>query len=237
MIKAVLLDIDNTLFSFDGYVQYSMKHGFEKYGLRPFEDWMPSVFHRINNELWGRIEKGTLTFEELGQIRWNLVFRELDIEFDGVAFEQYFRKELVWSAIPEEGAIDLVKYLSSRYILGIASNGPYAQQVNRLKIAGILDDFQYIFVSEKIGASKPAKDFFQSCFEEMNRQSGKTDRKKEIIRPEEVMIIGDSMSSDMAGGIGFGMKTCFYNRKGITLPVNSGVDYVVKKLEEIENIL
>ena len=237
MIKAVLLDIDNTLFSFDGYVQYSMKHGFEKYGLRPFEDWMPSVFHRINNELWGRIEKETLTFEELGQIRWNLVFRELDIEFDGVAFEQYFRKELVWSAIPEEGAIDLVKYLSSRYILGIASNGPYAQQVNRLKIAGILDDFQYIFVSEKIGASKPAKDFFQSCFEEMNRQSGKTDRKKEIIRPEEVMIIGDSMTSDMAGGISFGMKTCFYNRKGITLPENSGVDYVVNKLKEIENIL
>ena len=105
MIKAVLLDIDNTLFSFDGYVQYSMKHGFEKYGLRLFEDWMPSVFHRINNELWGRIEKGTLTFEELGKIRWNLVFRELGIVFDGVVFEQYFRKELFWSAIPEDGEI------------------------------------------------------------------------------------------------------------------------------------
>ncbi|MCI6731838.1 MAG: HAD family hydrolase [Lachnospiraceae bacterium] len=237
MIKAVLLDIDNTLFSFDGYVQYSMKHGFEKYGLRLFEDWMPSVFHRINNELWGRIEKGTLTFEELGKIRWNLVFRELGIVFDGVVFEQYFRKELFRSAIPEDGALDLVTYLSGRYILGIASNGPYAQQVNRLKIAGIHEKFQYIFVSEKLGVSKPAKAFFQSCLEEMNRQTGITDRKKEIIRPEEVMIIGDSMSSDMTGGIGFGMKTCFYNRKGITLPENSGVDYVVRELKEIENIL
>lgn len=86
-MKAVFLDIDNTLLSFDGYVKQTMKEGFEHFGLKPYEPYMFDVFIRENTKLWRQIEQGTLVFEELEKIRWNIIFKCLDIEFDGTVFE------------------------------------------------------------------------------------------------------------------------------------------------------
>ena len=104
LIKVVLLDIDNTLLSFSGYVKEAMRDGFSLFGLKPYTEDMFTVFERINNSLWGRLEEGTLTFEELVKCRWNLIFKELGIDFDGIVFEEYFQKELFYSAVPEDGA-------------------------------------------------------------------------------------------------------------------------------------
>lgn len=90
MIKAILLDIDNTLLDFDAYVKDSMKSGFKKFGLGTYKDSDYNTFTVINNGLWHEIEEGTLTFEELKKIRWNKVFDALGISFDGVLFEKYF---------------------------------------------------------------------------------------------------------------------------------------------------
>lgn len=231
MIKAVFLDIDNTLLSFEEYVKESMKTGFERFGLPPYEEGMFPVFERINNELWRQIEQGTLTLRQLQQIRWNHIFQALGIEGDGIAFEQYFRDCLFESAILEPGAMELLDHLKGRYMLCAASNGPYEQQVNRLRVGGMLPYFSHLFISEKIGVSKPAATFFDACFRELNRDG------EETIRPSEVMMIGDSLTSDIAGGIAAGMKTCFYNRKFSIVPEGMAPDYVVNSLEDISNIL
>lgn len=135
------------------------------------------------------------------------------------------------SAIPEDGAIELVKYLHNKYILCVASNGPYMQQVNRLKISGILPYFSDLFISEEIGSLKPSEKFFNTC---INRLNSKTEQK---IQPYEIMIIGDSLSSDMLGGIQFGMQTCFYNPNKKTIPCGMKLNYNVSSLREIESIL
>lgn len=231
MIKAVFLDIDNTLLSFEAYVKEAMKNGFEKYGLRPYEEWMFPVFETVNNGLWRQIEEATLAFEELQRIRWNRVFEALDISFDGIVFEKFFRQYLNESAIPEAGAMELLQYLDGRYVLCAASNGPYVQQVNRLRIGGMLDYFSCVFVSEKIGVSKPAKAFFDAALEELN-----ADRKTPIL-PEEIMMVGDSLSSDMSGARNYGMKTCFYNKKMAAIPEDEKLDYIVSSLDEIPGIL
>ena len=93
------------------------------------------MFHRENNKLWRRIEEGTLTFPELEKIRWNNVFAALDMDFDGVVFEKYFRTALHESAIPVNGARELLEALRGRYLLAAASNGPYEQQLHRLALA------------------------------------------------------------------------------------------------------
>ena len=100
MLKVVLFDIDNTLLSFDGYVKESMKTGFKKFGIGPYEDEMFPVFNKINSSLWQLLEKGELDFDELQKIRWNLIFERLGISADGIAFEKYFRECLFESAIP-----------------------------------------------------------------------------------------------------------------------------------------
>lgn len=230
MIKAVFLDVDNTLLSFDGYVIESMKSGFAKFGLRAYEDWMFQTFGQVNTGLWHDLEKGLITFDDIQRVRWNLIFKELGIDFDGVRFEEYFRDCLFESAIEEDGALELVKYLSGKYVLCSASNGPYGQQVNRLKKAGMFEYFTDMYISEDIGAPKPSKEFFEESMKRLNAKAG------EVIAPEEVIIIGDSLTSDIKGGVDYGMKTCFYNPQGKDVPADIGIDYVVGTLKEIMKI-
>jgi len=229
MIKALLLDIDDTLLDFHAYVRTAANEGFEEFGLGVYTDEMFAVFTEINNGLWHQLEKGEITFEELKRTRWNKVFDALGISFDGVMFEEHFRKKLFHSGIPMEGAVEALEYLKDRYILCAASNGPYEQQVNRLRVAGMLEYFSHLFISEKIGASKPSKEFFDHCMTELNRDSA--------VLPGEVMIIGDSLSSDIVGGIRSGMKTCFFDRKAFGDAEGLAVDHVITSLDEIRGFL
>ena len=177
-----------------------------------------------------QIEEGTLTFPELEKIRWNKVFAALDITFDGTVFEKYFRTALRESAIPVEGAKELLETLHSRYTLAAASNGPYEQQLHRLALAGMKDCFTYFFISERIGASKPSPLFFDAAFREVN------EGREVPVTAAEAVIIGDSLTSDMAGGRGYGMKTVYYRRPGAA-PANDSVDVTVEELRAIPALL
>lgn len=231
MIKVVFIDIDDTLLSFSGYVKQAMKDGFKKYGFREYDETMYQTFNEVNSGLWRQIEDGTLTFSELKKIRWNMVFKELDIDFDGEEFEAYFREELSHSAIVEPGAKELLEYLSKRYVLCAASNGPHDQQVNRLRIGKLYDFFNYFYISEKVGAQKPSREFFDYCIKDLSENGIKG------LLPEEIMIIGDSVSADMLGGKQYGMKTCLYNVNNKYSEKALEADYMVDSLLEVMNIL
>ena len=167
-MQMIFIDIDNTLLDFDAYIRQTMREGFAHFGLKPYEPYMEAVFHRENGKLWRQIEQGTLTFRELEEIRWNNVFRALNIDFDGQVFEKYFRAALYDSAIPVDGAMELLEALHGKYPLAVASNGPYDQQLHRLELAGMKRYFDWFFVSERLGASKPARAFFDVAFAALN---------------------------------------------------------------------
>ena len=209
MIKAFFIDVDNTLLDFDAYVYDTMQQGFRKFSLRQFEPWMADVFHVENNKLWRALEDGRITFAKLQQIRWNTIFDKLGIEFDGILFETYFRNQLRESAVPVAGAYELLAVLKKRgALLCVASNGPYEQQMNRLRLAGMTGYFDYFFISEDIGFSKPSEEFFTESFQRLNEDKTAA----EVIRPEECVMLGDSLTSDMAGGRSCGMHTVFFSR-------------------------
>lgn len=231
MIKVVFVDVDNTLLSFSEYVKESMKDGFARFGLKPYTESMFPVFEKINNSLWRQIEQGTISYEELMKVRWNRIFEELDIHFEGEVFEEFFRERLFDSAIPEQGAMELLEHLSRRYLLCVVSNGPYKQQINRLRIGKMYDYFAHFFISSQIGAQKPSRAFFDYCFGKL-RASGFPE-----LLPEETMIIGDSISSDIAGGIEYGMHTCLYQKEKVSGENAFKADYVVTNLAEIKQIL
>ena len=231
MIKVILLDIDNTLLSFDDCVIQTMKSGFEKFKIGIYNDDMFRVFNQINTSLWQDIENGKIDLEELEKKRWNMIFERLGFSADGEAFEDYFKKRLFESAIPVEGATEMLEYLQGKYILCAASNGPYLQQINRLKKSGMLPFFSDLFISEEIGSSKPSGKFFKVC---INRLAHKL---KQEINPDEIMIIGDSLSSDIVGGIQFGIQTCYYNPKQKTIMSEIKPDFTVTSLSEIKSIL
>lgn len=235
MIKAVFIDIDNTLLDFDAYVKSAMKNGFQKFHLGEYNEDVYRVFERINLGMWRKLEEGSITFEELMQTRWNNVFAALNISFDGCRFEKYFRECLFGSAIPIDGAKNLLDYLKDRYVLCVASNGPYEQQINRLKTGNMLSYFSNCFISEKVGASKPSKEFFSRCIFELNEER-KLRGESEIL-PSEIMMIGDSLTADMAGAIDSGLKTCFFDKRQSGKTIDLPIDCKVDALEEIRGIL
>ncbi|MBR2742787.1 MAG: HAD-IA family hydrolase [Clostridia bacterium] len=235
MIKAVFIDIDNTLLDFDAYAAESMREGFEKFGLPPYEPAMLPVFKSLNEEFWRMIERGELDLEGLRRDRWNIIFRALGISFDGETFEAFFRERLFSSAIPVEGAHAMLSYLAPKYILCAASNGPYEQQMNRLRLAKMDGYFKFFFISGEMGLSKPSRAFFDAAIGRIN--AAERDAGGPEIRSDEMMIIGDSLSSDIAGGRACGLKTCLFDPRRTLMPGAPAPDYVIHELHEVRGIL
>ena len=223
MIKAIFIDIDGTLLDFEACVEESMRLGLIERGV-DYKAEMLETFHSINDGLWRDLEQGKLTFERLLEIRWATVFAELGIELDGPEFEKYFRARLHKSAIPMSGSYEMLEYLSEKYRLFAASNGPHEQQVERLRKADMLKYFEEVFTSGLIGAEKPSADFFTYCFE-----------KAGDIKPEESIMLGDSLTSDMKGGNAFGMETIWLNLKNEEKP--DYIDREIKFLDEVKDII
>ena len=230
-IKVLFLDIDNTLLDFDAGAAWGMEQCFRRAGLEYSPEMFP-VFTEENNKIWQRIERKELTMDDLFFIRWQAILVHLGLEADGVEMEKEFRRLLHLTAVPVEGAMEILEYLYQKnYCLCAASNGPYDQQINRLKSADMLKYFTYCFVSEKIGVDKPGKQFFDGCMKEFPG-----------IYPSECMMIGDSLTADIAGGQAYGMSTCWFVHSGdkaTAEKINGGkvADHIIYKLKELKNIL
>lgn len=224
MITTVFIDIDDTLLDFNESAKEAIKIIMDKNNLR----YTPVVFDtflNINNMLWDKIEKGTLTKSELFEIRWNMIFNELGINFDGKIFEDIFRARLSDCAVPVPHAKELLEYLHRKYTVYAASNAILKQQEKRLSKAGMLKYIDKMFISDQLGFFKPSRDFFDVCFSQLPNLS-----------VDKAIIIGDSATADINGGADYGLKTCWFNRSGMS---HKGVkaDYIVSSLDEIFDIL
>jgi len=235
VIRAVLLDLDNTLLDFHLCARQAMQQGFAQVGLLYSEEKF-ETFTQINNMLWRQIEEGTLTKAELHRVRWQIIFEALGIVYDGEAFEHIFFENLCRSNVKIPGADALLEHLSrKKYLLAAASNAAMHQQTGRLERAGLLRYFSHIFVSEELGAQKPQKAFFDSCFSALC-----TDLPD--LKPSEMILIGDSLTADVAGGHAWGMQTIWFCPQAETesdedCALRGQADYTVHTLEEICHIL
>ena len=225
MIKAVLIDIDDTLLDFRKSAEKAIYLCFKKYGLE-FNQNVIQTFHTINDELWLRIERKEITKQDMYGLRWVSIFKELGITLDGFEMENLFRSTLSGIAEPVDNAYDLLVYLYEKYPLYAASNSSFEHQRKRMTQSDMLKYFQKMFVSENVGALKPAKEFFDFCFAEMGNPN-----------PNEVVIIGDSLTSDIIGGVNYGLETIWFNPNNKDLPPNLSPTYTVNDLREIKNIL
>ena len=222
MIKYILIDIDGTLLDFEGAVEESIKTCSAIHGITMPHDIL-DIFHPINNDLWNKIEKGELDITGLRRIRWNTVFEKTGINYDGEKFEKDFYSELTSSAIPMEGALELLEYLSEKYVIFAATNAETDQQICRLRKCGMLPYLQGIFTSEMLGEAKPSPLFFEKCLLELGSPE-----------KESVIMIGDSEIADIFGAHSVNIKTCQFSKSGAFSPL---ADFKVTELESIKKIL
>lgn len=220
----VFIDIDDTLLDFTKCANDTIKSACNKFGV-PYTTTLVDTFHPINLDLWHRLEKKEVTKEKLFDTRFQIVFDKLGIKADGIAFETAFRENFHESAILVDGARDLLEYLRSKYKVYVASNASMHQQTNRMKRAELDGYIDGYFVSEEIGFPKPQKEFFDACFKALPD-----------VKPQDVVMIGDSLSADIKGACEYGLKTIWYNHRN---EPTAGVkcDYIVSRLSEVKNIL
>ncbi len=214
----------NTILDFDACSKKSMINAFSVFSLE-YKEEMFDVFYKKNKELWEEVERGNLTVPKLYEIRWNTIFELLGTSADGIAVEKVFHKGIEEGYEKMEGAEEFLSYLSAKFKVYAASNAPYHQQKTRLYNAELLTYFSDLFVSEEIGFQKPSFEFFDYCIKALN------------LKPEEIIIIGDSLTADIKGGIAAGLKTCWFNPKKAPLPEGVKPDFQISDLREIKNIL
>lgn len=220
MYKYILCDLDNTILDFKKGEECAIKRVFESEGVT-FSNELYTRYHDINIGLWRELEAGKVDKRHVLTHRFEVFFKTLDIDVDGAVKEQIFRENINNSHDLVDGALQFLYYLKSKgYILCTATNGVFYTQMKRMKDAGILDYFTHHFISEEIGFEKPHHNFFKHCIETL----GVTDL-------SQVLMIGDTYTSDIIGAQRFGIDSCYYGVKQVD------ATYHIEKLSEIENIL
>lgn len=223
--KIVLLDLDNTIIDFNECARHSIMNIFEELGFS-YTEKVFETFICENVKIWKRLEKGEITKAELRANRWNIILGKLGIEYDGTIIEEKFENGVAQGAFAVEGAYELLDYLYPKYELYIVSNGFRFVQESRLKIGDFRKYFKDIFLSEDIGVQKPAKEFFDYCFEKLEQP-----------KKEDVILIGDSLSADIIGGLNYTIDCIWFNKNGDKLPESIEPTYIVDRLKDIEKIL
>lgn len=223
--STLLFDVDGTLLDFHAAEQTGFRQVLQSCGVEP-SDELVIRYHNISKNYWKAFERGEISRDQIMGSRFVDFFRTLGITVDGQTQEHIFRNELDQSAVLMEGAIELCEYLKNRYHMYIVTNGVSETQYKRLAASGLDKYFDDIFVSEDTGSHKPDKLYFDYCFTRIPDAE-----------PEEMLIIGDTLSSDIKGGNAAGIDTCWYNPDKLGRKEGIRVDYEIRKLVELKKIL
>jgi len=223
MIKNILFDLDNTLFDFYNSEKKALTKTLISFGITPGEK-MLLRYSEINLAYWKLLEQGKLTRDQVKVGRYRQLFEEYNIEKSPEQVTKFYENALSSEADLMEGAYELLEYLYGKYRLYVVSNGTFVCQQGRMGKAGITNFFEDYFISQQIGCEKPQKEFFDYCF-------GKIPHFKH----SETIIVGDSFSADIIGGINAGIKTVWFNPCGEKAP--SAPDYEIHALSELITLL
>lgn len=225
MIKAVLLDADDTLLDFHKAEHESLKKTLLTTGIEP-SDQIIELYSGINKRHWEMLERGELSRAEVLIKRFETFFAALGVEGDPQRTQDLYATYLSQGHWFVPGAIELLDALHGKYKLYLVTNGNAKVQQGRLASAGIAHYFEDIFISELIGCTKPSKDFFDYCFSKMPPY-----------KKDEIIIIGDSLTSDIQGGRNAGIHTCWFNPCGNRGREDIVPEHTVSALAEIPELL
>lgn len=225
MIRNVLFDLDDTLFDFHKAEKIALTKTLVHFGIDPTEETL-ALYSTINAAHWKRLELGEISREEVKVGRYRELFKTIGIECDPVKATAYYESMLAIGHYFMPGAPELLEELYGKYRLYIVSNGTAKVQEGRIGSSGIAKYMDGIFISQILGANKPDKQFFDICFAEIPDFS-----------LSETVIIGDSLSSDIKGGINAGITTVWFNPKGIENDNDIKPDYTIKELSEVPGLL
>lgn len=227
MIKTLLWDIDGTLLNFEKSEKYAIKKCFEIFSVGECTDEMVARYSLINRKYWEMLERGEITKPQVLRMRFEEFFETEGIAFDRVDdFNKEYQVRLGDKVFFSDNALETVTSLKGKVRQYAVTNGTAVAQSRKLTRSGLIKIFDDVFISDEIGYEKPTVEFFDAV-----------QRKTGPFKKDEVMIIGDSLTSDMQGGNNADIICCWYNPLNLENKNKLKIDYEIKDIGEIPNIL
>lgn len=222
----IFWDVDGTLLDFSYGQKRALAHCFRSIGRELTEDIL-ACYEEINHSYWAKLELGEITKAELLVKRFQDLFRELGVaDVDAADFNRDYLETLSNIYEYKDDSLTICQSLHGRVKQYVITNAVSATQRKKLRLAGFAEVMDDIFISEEIGVPKPQKEFFEYCLEHVEEK----DR-------EKILIIGDSLSSDIKGGINAGIPTCWYRDDDVKNTTEYIPDYEISDLHRIYDIL
>lgn len=198
----ILFDLDGTLLDFARTEEKAFELAFEKLRI-PSSRAIYERYSAINDELWKSFERKEITKDEIGRLRFSKLFAEEEISADGVACNEIFKEFVSQSDYKFDGVDGMLNELICKgYQLYAVTNGTEWIQQRRLANTGLDKLFKGVFVSEKIGKQKPEREYFDYVFANIEEKD-----------KQKILIVGDSLTSDIQGGINAKIDCCYFGTK------------------------
>ncbi|MFQ5855629.1 MAG: YjjG family noncanonical pyrimidine nucleotidase [Anaerolineae bacterium] len=223
--KWILFDADGTLFDYDRAESTALEKTFQQMGHR-FESRYTEAYRRINGQIWLDFEQGKISQDRLRVKRFELLFEAVNVESDPLEFSERYLKNLADGSDLIEGAEDTISALYGKVGLVVITNGLKDVQRPRLAKSAIGDYLAEVVISEEVGAAKPDRRIFDVAFSRMGNP-----------KKDEVLIVGDSLTSDIKGGNEYGIDTCWFNPTQTPCYHDVEIQYEISSLSELLTIV
>jgi len=224
--EIIIFDADDTLFDFRKSERDAFKNAMVEFNIEYDENYHLKIYSDINTAIWKEFEDGLITQKELKVERFKRLSDKLNIDFDEVEFAKSYMKHLSFASFLYDNSMDLIESLHKNYRLSIITNGLTEVQDNRIRKSAIAKYFENIVISEEVQVSKPDPKIFELTLNIMKY----TDKSK-------ILMVGDSLTSDIQGGINFGIDTCWFNPDKITNKTGMKPNYEISNLMDLKDIL
>lgn len=225
MLEFLLIDLDDTILDFKMAERVALSKTLAQFGLTPTDE-VCLRYSAINKAHWEMLERKEITRAQLRPGRFEVLFKEYGMDVDAAQCANTYEGNLSQGSFFLPGAREVLPTLKEKYKLYIVSNGNLHVQQGRLRHAEILPYFDGCFISEEMGASKPDPIFFRNCFARIPD-----------FEFSRAMIVGDSLTSDILGGIRAGIRTCWVNPQGLPHPEDVRPDYQIQALSQLPDLL
>jgi YjjG family noncanonical pyrimidine nucleotidase len=222
----LFFDADGTLFDYNRAEATAFRKSFETLQF-PFEEDYLAVYQKINHDLWKALERHEITPAVLRVRRFELLLEALKLKGSADDLNIAYVEQLGLCTDLMDGAYEVLQALHRNSRIAIVTNGLDAVQRNRLMHSTIQPFITELIISEEVGAAKPHPAFFDAAFARIGSPA-----------KSDVLIVGDSLTSDMQGGADYGIDTCWYNPGGEIKPegfsIKNEIESLIQLLEIVE---
>ncbi len=231
--KVIAFDIDDTLVDDGAARKYAISKVTESLGIS-YTDELGNAFIQFDSQYWHDWESGKIPIPNdiedwvtyVRSMRFYKFFSDTGIDYDtAVSIYHLYTDAIENCIVPFDGARETLEKLKEKYKLVIATNGIKKLIFKKLEIIQVKDLFSIIVCAEEVGYNKPHKLFFEQLIKECP------------CNKNEILLVGDSLTSDVLGGMNNSIDTCWFNPNHDHLPKEYKPTYEIDTLYQLTEIL